>query len=133
MNDCEEMDFYPRRLDVEKINRAKTARRWLGAKEMKRRGCEFCLHMIHVGHLYIGYVDAAGFSTREIKPNSRIHFCAFKTCPFHELDGIEKDYIKEYDRKVAKGLDTAMKCLRNMGIKERRKGSKQSKEGKTND
>ena len=121
MSDCEEMDFYPARLDLEKIKRAQMARRWIGAKEMKRRGCEFCLHMIHVGHLYISYVNAAGFSTREIKPNSRIHFCAFKTCPFRELDGIEKDYIKEYDSKLAKGLDTAMKCLRNMGVKDKRK------------
>lgn len=121
MSDCEEMDFYPARLDLEKIKRAQTARRWLGMKEMKRRGCEFCLHMIHVGHLYIGYVNAAGFEARNIKPNSRIHFCPFASCPFKELDGIKKDYIQEYDSKVAKGLDTAIKCLRYIGIKERRK------------
>ena len=120
MSDCEEMVFYPAKLDLEKIKRAQTARRWIGAKEMKRRGCELCLHVIHVGHLYIGYVNAAGFSAREIKPNSRIHFCAFAKCPFRELDGIEKDYITEYDRKIAKRLDTMTKCLRNMGIKERR-------------
>ena len=129
MSDCEEMDFYPARLDLEKIKRAQMARRWIGAKEMKRRGCEFCLHIIHVGHLYVGYVNAAGFSARDIKPNARICFCQFATCPFHELDGIKKDYIQEYDSRVAKGLDSAMKCLRNMGIKERRKGSKAKAKG----
>ena len=120
MSDCEEMDLYPRRLDVEKIKRAQTARRWLGMKEMKRRGCEFRLHRLNIGRDYIAFADKANYLPKDLKPNARICFCQFVTCPFHELDAIKKDYIKEYDSKIAKRLDTMTKCLRNMGIKERR-------------
>ena len=124
MSDCEEIDMDEierRDLHPVKVEGARRARRWLGANTAKRRGCEYCIDMIVVGRDYLPFIGCSFPARANVQKGARYRFCSHEVCPYHELDGIKKDYIKEYDWKVARGLDTAMKCLRNMGVKEQRK------------
>lgn len=120
MSHCIELDFIGDGRDPRKVLDARAAKRWLGYREIKGRGCEFCLHMVRVGYLYLTEVACPMPKKSELKPNSQMRFCRHKSCPYRELDGLT-DYLKEYDAKIMKGEPTIGSLLKNLGLVEPRR------------
>lgn len=132
-DDCEEIEFSDAYRDADKIRAARSVKRWLGYREMKGRGCEFCLHMVRVSYLYLTEVQCEMPQKTELKPKSHMRFCRFKQCPYHELDNLV-DYLKEYDSPMAKGGQTIVTLLKSLGLSTQRKPRKPAapSAGKTN-
>lgn len=104
MSDVEEIDMDELAgsdLNPVKIERARAAVRHLGNSTTKRRGCEYCLNLITVTREYLRFVAAENYQPGDVAKSARIRFCRFKKCPFPELDEVKKDYLKEWDSKVA--------------------------------
>ena len=135
MSDVDEIDMdelLGSGLNPARIARARAAVRHLGTSTTKRRGCEFCLNLIVVTREYLRFVAAENYQPGDVAKSARIRFCRFKRCPFPELDEVKKDYLKEWDAKVAERINMS-KLLGSALASRSNLKPKQAKEGKIND